>query len=102
MTSVFADLPGIFAATFGEDVVWTPQGGSPATIAAILRRPYAAIEIGDRAVVAGRLTVLHVAEAVGDAIAEGDRIARGADTWRVAAPAEPDGRGMLAFRLETV
>lgn len=99
---IFAELPDAFVEAFGEPLTWTPKGGSATATDAILRVATQIVTTGDGASSRVRVPVLHGPESALGTMAEGDRVARGAETWRVAAPGEPDGRGMVVFRLEVV
>lgn len=98
--SVFAGMPDIFTGTFGEDVIYTPLGGSPVTIKAIWIEAPVMAPFSDADVNTNEIT-LHVRAADIAAPVEGDTARRVATAKlrKVVEPIRPDDKGMIACAL---
>lgn len=98
---LFARLPGVFVATFGEAVVYTPAGGSPLPeIRAIWTEGSEVGAIGSEAQGTIGTSTLSV-RAVDVVPVEDDLVTRVADgkTMKVTEPILPDGKGMIVCNL---
>jgi hypothetical protein len=104
--TLFGDLPGIFVDTFGEDAVIlvTPVNGVERQVAGIFRAVGLVIAADDVEAM-GEAPMLHIAEddcadlGEGAAVAVTPSDAVEALAYTVATR-QPDGRGMVVFRLQ--
>lgn len=104
--TLFSDLPTIFVDVFGEDavIVVTPVGGTSRQVAGIYRAVGMTID-GPDVEVMGDTPLLHMAEADCADLDEGATVsvtpsgAAEALSYTIATR-EPDGHGMVVFRLQ--
>lgn len=92
---VFDGLPDVFARSFGETVLY--NGGE---IVGIWIQVPILDSLSSGPEVATNRTELHVRSSdFPTEPAEGDTVVRGGVTYRVDAPPQPDGKGMIALTL---
>jgi len=92
--SVFDGLPGIFTATFGQAVTILPPGGGSFVVQGIYQS-----RSTDAFGVVQPEAMLHVTATDAALILDGALVNIG-DAWFIPQVSEPDGKGMVPFRLE--
>lgn len=102
MTTLFDGLADVFRDTFGERVLYQPALGGDSYVDAVWIE--SSVVAGDEYSAGVQTTrpEMHIASADVPSAAEGDTLVRAGVSWRVAAPPQPDGHGMVRLVVERV